>query len=152
MVLCLSSMPIAVHFHKPPPCTLLADWNLNATAGKQRRWDMISSHSSVGVIIYHTHLDALLLVRQFRPAVSPSLPSPAIPNTALVHFHMLDATLLSAQLLHCNAWMTLMDCAPTARQTPCSQIRALRIHLIHSSEATSRLNVKSVAAYTVQCR
>jgi len=39
-------------------------------AGKQRRWDMISSHSSVGVIIYHTELDALVVVRQFRPPVS----------------------------------------------------------------------------------
>ncbi|KAL3147581.1 hypothetical protein ABBQ38_014634 [Trebouxia sp. C0009 RCD-2024] len=35
--------------------------------GKQRRWDMISSHSSVAVIIYHTERDALLVVRQFRP-------------------------------------------------------------------------------------
>ncbi|KAL0033589.1 hypothetical protein WJX79_006080 [Trebouxia sp. C0005] len=35
--------------------------------GKRRRWDMISSHSSVGVIIYHTELDALIVVRQFRP-------------------------------------------------------------------------------------
>ena len=40
-------------------------------AGKQRRWDVVSSHSSVGVIIYHTQLEALLVVRQFRPAVSP---------------------------------------------------------------------------------
>lgn len=47
-------------------------------AGKQRRWDMISSHSSVGVIIYHTQLDALLVVRQFRPAVSPPLHCPAM--------------------------------------------------------------------------
>ncbi len=31
---------------------------------------MISSHSSVGVIIYHTELDALVVVRQFRPPVS----------------------------------------------------------------------------------
>ncbi|DBB00597.1 TPA: Nudix hydrolase 14, chloroplastic [Trebouxia sp. C0006] len=35
--------------------------------GQRRRWDMISSHSSVGVIIYHTQLDALIVVRQFRP-------------------------------------------------------------------------------------
>lgn len=42
------------------------------TAGKQRRWDMISSHSSVAVIIYHTERDALLVVRQFRPPVSVS--------------------------------------------------------------------------------
>ena len=43
---------------------------VSACAGKQRRWDMISSHSSVGVVIYHTEMDALLIVRQFRPAVS----------------------------------------------------------------------------------
>ena len=45
------------------------------TAGKQRRWDMISSHSSLAVIIYHTARDALLVVRQFRPPVS-ALPCP----------------------------------------------------------------------------
>ena len=42
----------------------------NDVAGQRRRWDMISSHSSVGVIIYHTELDALIVVRQFRPPVS----------------------------------------------------------------------------------
>lgn len=78
-------------------------------AGKQRRWDMISSHSSVGVIIYHTELDALLVVRQFRPPVSflfftpcwahlliPSVPllilpiallCPTLPCPALLPFH-----------------------------------------------------------------
>ena len=39
---------------------------------------MISSHSSVGVIIYHTELDALIVVRQFRPPVSLLLPQDAI--------------------------------------------------------------------------
>lgn len=37
--------------------------------GKQRRWDMVASHPSVAVVLYHRGLDALLLVRQFRPAV-----------------------------------------------------------------------------------
>lgn len=52
--------------------TRLLGFNLSKTnvAGKRRRWDMISSHSSVGVIIYHTELDALIVVRQFRPPVS----------------------------------------------------------------------------------
>ena len=52
--------------------TRLLRFNLseNDAAGKRRRWDMISSHSSVGVIIYHTELDALIVVRQFRPPVS----------------------------------------------------------------------------------
>ena len=39
-------------------------------AGKRRRWDMIQSHGSVGIIIYHTEQQAFLMVRQFRPAVS----------------------------------------------------------------------------------
>jgi len=38
--------------------------------GRQRRWDMVKSHSSVGIVLYHAELDALLVVRQFRPAVS----------------------------------------------------------------------------------
>ncbi|KAK9829347.1 hypothetical protein WJX72_005307 [[Myrmecia] bisecta] len=37
--------------------------------GKQLRWDVVQTHPSVGVLIYHTELKALLLVRQFRPAV-----------------------------------------------------------------------------------
>ncbi|KAK9807069.1 hypothetical protein WJX73_000022 [Symbiochloris irregularis] len=37
--------------------------------GKQRRWDVVQSHSSVGVVVFHTELQALVLVRQFRPAV-----------------------------------------------------------------------------------
>lgn len=48
--------------------------NLNATllfgfAGKQRRWDMVFSHDSVAILLYHTQLQAFLLVRQFRPPV-----------------------------------------------------------------------------------
>ena len=39
-------------------------------AGKTRRWDVVDSHSSVGIVVYHTELRALVLVRQFRPAVS----------------------------------------------------------------------------------
>ena len=31
---------------------------------------MVKSHSSVGIVLYHAELDALLVVRQFRPAVS----------------------------------------------------------------------------------
>ena len=41
-----------------------------STAGKQRRWDMVKAHSSVGIVLYHAGEDALLVVRQFRPAVS----------------------------------------------------------------------------------
>jgi len=37
--------------------------------GKPRRWDIVESHPSVGVVLYHTGLRAFLIVRQFRPAV-----------------------------------------------------------------------------------
>lgn len=38
-------------------------------AGQKRRWDIVKSLPSVGIVLYHTELDAFLLVRQFRPAV-----------------------------------------------------------------------------------
>jgi hypothetical protein len=53
-------------------CTLQYRQTSRAThgrAGQKRRWDMVQSHPSVGVILYHRTLDALVLVRQFRPAV-----------------------------------------------------------------------------------
>ena len=34
---------------------------------------MVEAHSSVGIVLYHKDLDALLFVRQFRPAVSISV-------------------------------------------------------------------------------
>jgi UDP-sugar diphosphatase len=37
--------------------------------GKKRRWDMVSSHASIAILLYHTTLQAFILVRQFRPAV-----------------------------------------------------------------------------------
>lgn len=37
--------------------------------GKRRRWDVIESHSSVGIVIYHSDIDAFIIVRQFRPPV-----------------------------------------------------------------------------------
>lgn len=37
--------------------------------GKKRRWDVIESHASVGVVIYHADMDAFIIVRQFRPPV-----------------------------------------------------------------------------------
>jgi nudix-type nucleoside diphosphatase (YffH/AdpP family) len=41
--------------------------------GKQRRWDVIEAHPSIGVILYHEDLDAFVIVRQFRPAVYSAL-------------------------------------------------------------------------------
>ena len=111
-------------------------------AGKQRRWDMISSHSSVGVIIYHTSLDALLVVRQFRPPVSsffscstrltcsyhlfdfslypwprPALPCPALPCPALPCPALPCPALPCPALLSCPA-----SISPTAEQ--CKQCNA----------------------------
>lgn len=37
--------------------------------GIPRRWDMVESYPSVAVLLYHTSKDAVVLVRQFRPAV-----------------------------------------------------------------------------------
>lgn len=44
-------------------------------AGKKRRWDVVQSHSSVGIVVFHKELKALVLVRQFRPAVRALLAS-----------------------------------------------------------------------------
>lgn len=44
-----------------------------ACAGKPRTWEIIESHASVGVVLYHADMDAWLLVRQFRPAVYASI-------------------------------------------------------------------------------
>jgi hypothetical protein len=38
---------------------------------------MVKAHSSVGIVLYHAHEDAFIVVRQFRPAVSLSGPSAA---------------------------------------------------------------------------
>ena len=40
--------------------------NLN---GNGRTWDMIQSMGSVAIVLYHTELDAAIVVRQFRPPV-----------------------------------------------------------------------------------
>ena len=68
-------------------------------AGKERRWDMISSHSSVGVVIYHTGLDALLIVRQFRPAVSFHL-------FRLESMRVLDVSCFLVLVMHAPAFAT----------------------------------------------
>jgi hypothetical protein len=47
----------------PLPCPC------RSPAGKQRRWDMVASHPSVAVLLYHRQLQSVILVRQFRPAV-----------------------------------------------------------------------------------
>eukprot|EP00210_Caulerpa_lentillifera_P009053 g8640.t1 len=35
----------------------------------ERRWDLIESHDSIAVALYHRSMNCLILVRQFRPAV-----------------------------------------------------------------------------------
>jgi UDP-sugar diphosphatase len=37
--------------------------------GKRRDWEIVDTHDSVAVLIYHTEKDAFVLVKQFRPAV-----------------------------------------------------------------------------------
>lgn len=37
--------------------------------GRERKWDLIEAHDSVAVLLYHIDLNAILIVRQFRPAV-----------------------------------------------------------------------------------
>ena len=37
--------------------------------GKNREWDIVESHDSVSILLYHVELDSLVVVRQFRPSV-----------------------------------------------------------------------------------
>jgi UDP-sugar diphosphatase len=37
--------------------------------GKKKRWDCVKTHDSVACVLYHTEKKALVLVKQFRPAV-----------------------------------------------------------------------------------
>lgn len=41
--------------------------------GKRRKWDMVTTHPSVGVVVYHRDMNSLLIVRQFRPPVYVAL-------------------------------------------------------------------------------
>lgn len=55
----LSGAPL--HSRRPLPVPCLT--------GNARRWDMVQSHPSVAVLLYHVQRQAVILVRQFRPAV-----------------------------------------------------------------------------------
>jgi len=66
-------MPNASSFVKPQSITYSLD-------GESRRWDMVESHSSVAILLYHRQLDSLILVRQFRPAVYVSESRAAAPG------------------------------------------------------------------------
>ncbi len=37
--------------------------------GIKKSWEVVQSHDSVSILIYHTEKDAFILVKQFRPAV-----------------------------------------------------------------------------------
>ena len=56
---------------------------------------MVKAHSSVGIVLYHAGEDALLVVRQFRPAVSASA-LPLTPHSHRVMAHSLPACLVEA--------------------------------------------------------
>ncbi|PAF42235.1 NUDIX domain-containing protein [Helicobacter sp. 11S03491-1] len=37
--------------------------------GKKKIWDIINSHDSVSILLYHQDFDSFVIVRQFRPAI-----------------------------------------------------------------------------------
>jgi len=37
--------------------------------GKQKRWEIVQTHDSVAILLYHEEKEAFILVKQFRPAV-----------------------------------------------------------------------------------
>jgi len=37
--------------------------------GKQKSWEVVQTHDSVAILLYHKEEDAFVLVKQFRPAV-----------------------------------------------------------------------------------
>ncbi len=65
---CASTFPrtehtLFIHYTHTQPI------NIMHTSGTPRRWDMVRAFPSVACVLLHTDLQALLLVRQFRPAV-----------------------------------------------------------------------------------
>lgn len=42
---------------------------MSGSQGRLRKWDLVEAHDSIAVLLYHTGMSAVLLVRQFRPAV-----------------------------------------------------------------------------------
>lgn len=42
---------------------------LDLEGGKEKTWDIVEGHDSVAVIMYHSDLDAAIVIRQFRPPV-----------------------------------------------------------------------------------
>ncbi len=37
--------------------------------GRKRRWDVVSSHDSVAILLYHKDRDSFVFVKQFRPSI-----------------------------------------------------------------------------------
>ena len=37
--------------------------------GVEKRWDIVESHDSVAILLYHIQLDSFVFVKQFRPAI-----------------------------------------------------------------------------------
>jgi UDP-sugar diphosphatase len=37
--------------------------------GKEKRWDIVDTHNSVAILIYHKELDSFIFVKQFRPSI-----------------------------------------------------------------------------------
>ena len=58
--------------------------------GNMRTWDMVKTFPSVACVLHHLDLDAMVLVRQFRPAVyaSRALAAPGVPLSAGFTFEL----------------------------------------------------------------
>lgn len=65
-----ASAILCTSLHQPPSHHSSHSYALYP--GTTRRWDLVESHASVGIVLYHTGMDALLVVRQFRPPVYAS--------------------------------------------------------------------------------
>lgn len=37
--------------------------------GKKKRWDIVDTHNSVAILLYHTEFDSFVFVKQFRPSI-----------------------------------------------------------------------------------
>eukprot|EP00210_Caulerpa_lentillifera_P001096 g1057.t1 len=67
----------------PSPFVKPVSVSFQQTTGSKtlkRRWDLIESHDSIAVALYHRSLNRLIIVRQFRPAVYASILRRALAN------------------------------------------------------------------------
>lgn len=78
-----------------PMVTFVISCSYTCNPGKQRRWDIIQAHSSVACVLYHTDLDAFLVVGFGRWVAGLGL-----HTESLVCRAVLGAGFASAALVH----------------------------------------------------